>query len=159
MRAAASDRASRGSATWAKATAAVEIGRRVSAGHHGRGAARHGIRDEARAIGLRTGQRDEDLARRNLAAVEGDAGDRARRVGGEGPGKEVAEAEAASCHVLAVVTGCWSASSARAPGAEPRHQREGLRPAARSAASRPRIGAVRSITLPVVTPAFQAAVE
>jgi len=69
-----------------------EVGRSFAGGDHGRCAARDRIRYKARAIGLRARQRHEDLAWRDFAAVESDAGNGAA-LAGEGIRKQAVEAQ------------------------------------------------------------------
>ena len=116
------------------------------------------IRDEAGAIRLGAGERDEDLARRDLAAVEGDARDGARGVGHEGTRKQAAEAEG-FCHDRSLAWRPTRGKRQRVPQAPSRAIRGKGETGGSKRGGRPRIGAVRSITLPVVMPAFQAAVE
>jgi hypothetical protein len=132
-----------------------EVGRARPARDHGDRAMPNSIHDEARAIRLRPGERDEDVVARHLAAVEGDA--MHGLAGGlslENLGEEVS-ARLYPVIVMATVIG----RDQREPQAPSRAISGNGAGGGSKRGLSPRIGAARSITLPVVTPAFQAAVE
>ncbi len=119
--------------------------------HHGGGAARQRIRDIAPAVLARARERDEDVARLHLARIEGNAAHAhgCMERSGEGIGQDVAQCKTVGAcsvrHWMPQAPACAMAGNGRYGFS--------------NRGGRPSSGATRSITLPVVTPAFQAAVE
>jgi hypothetical protein len=98
--AAASANARRGSATSAKAIPGARPAGRGWLETRAPAPPPAPVGDELRAVGLSAGESDEGLARRDLAAVEGEARDATLGIVRKRPGKELAEAETGIVHLF-----------------------------------------------------------
>src|SRR6185369_16338965 len=118
---------------------------RAMLAEHGDGTRRHGLGGECHAVSLGAGDRDEEVAWRHVTRIRGDPCDRKLPGTAVDAGARRQERRERRRHgSAAAILGALSGG--------------GLFGISWKRGSMPRSGATRSTTLPVVTPAFQAAV-